>query len=131
MKWGTIGILKEWKNYKRTYAENKGLQELVKKFNLNQKSIKVPQQMISVKEEETANKVFSCFEKRRFEESSNDQSNEIEEILQSEEDGESRNRIVNWRHTKVTSSCSDDSMSSLPGLGGNVEGRMDSSACGG
>ena len=81
--------------------------------------------------EELANKVFECFKKRRFEESSNEQSNEIEGILQSVNDGESRKRIVNWRHTEVTSSCSHDSMSSLAGLGGKVEGRMDSSACGG
>ena len=122
--------MKTYNENKRKYANNKGLQELVEKFNLNQKSIKVPQQMISVKEEELANKVFECFQKRRFEESSNEQSNEIKRILKSE-DKESRKRIVNWRRTKVTSSCSHDSLSSLLGLGGKVEGRMDSSACGG
>ena len=57
--------------------------------------------MISVEEEELANKVFQCFKKRRFTESSKEQSNEIEGILYSVNDGESRRRIVNWRHTEV------------------------------
>ena len=78
--------------------------------------------------EEKANRVFECFKKRR---GSNEQSMEIEGILQSVNDGKSRKRIVNWRHTEVTSSCSHFSMSSLLGLGGKVEGRVDSSACGG
>ena len=126
--------MKTYNENKRKYANNKGLQELVENFNLNQESIKVPQRMISVKEEELANKVFSCFEKKRFEKSSNEQSESIKKILEpghGEPDSEeSLRRIVNWRHTEVTSSCSHDSVSSLLGLE-EVEGRMDSTACGG
>ena len=85
---------------------------------------------ISKEEEEKARQVFECFEKKRFMESSNEQSNKIEEILKLDSE-ESRKRIVNWKHTEVTSSCSHGSISSLPGLGGKVEGRMDCSACGG
>ena len=124
---------------KSKYANNKGLQELVEKFNLNQKSIEVPQEMISVEEEVLANKVFECFEKKRLKVDIKEQIMKIQRILHFGEirlsakdrrDSLRVKRIVNWRHTEVTSSCSHDSMSSLPGLG-QVEGRMDSSACGG
>ena len=59
---------------------------------------------ISEEEEEKARQVFECFKKSSFEESSNEQSKEIEGILESVIE-ESRKRIVNWRHTEVTSSC--------------------------
>ena len=137
MKWGTVDILKilmgTYNQDKSKYANNRGLQELVEKFNLTE-SLKVPQQMISVEEEELANEVFSCFKKKRFYqtegENKSEQSDNIKKILVPVISEESLKKLVNWRHTEVTSSCSHDSMSSLPGLG-QVEGRMDSSACGG